>query len=320
MIKQNISKDAIVKNSKFESDYINIKSGAKLTDVFIKAKKIDIDSDVILTNCKIISNNSVIIKKNSEVKENSVINAFNGIFIGERVIIDRDVVIGGMQSEKSKFFIDDDSVILFRSYINTTRGIRIGKNVGIGGYCLIFTHSSWQNVLEGNHYTFADVRIDDNVWIPWNVTVFPGVSIGKNSTIGGGSVITKNIPPSVFAAGVPAKIIKKKINKIDLREKNKIIKEIMTDFSSYASKFLELHNSFKIEKNNIFLKFDRNRIIFTDSFSDLKSNDIICSFKIPIKFKQKFQWVEFDSKSSNIDSDIGKKLLLFLKRYGIRIN
>jgi len=320
MKRKNISKTAIVKNSKLDSDNINIKSGAKLSDVFIKAKTIDIDSDVILTNCKIISNDSVTIKKNSEVKENSVINAFNGVFIGERVIIDRDVVIGGMQSEKSKFHIDDDSVILFRTYVNTTRAVHIGKNVGIGGYSLIFTHSSWQNVLDGNSYTFADVRIDDNVWIPWNVTVFPNVSIGKNSTIGGGSVVTKNIPSSVFAAGVPAKIIKKKTNKISLRKKNTIIKEIMTDFSSYASEFLKINNSLKIEKNNVILKFNKHRIVFTNSFNDLKTNDIVCSFKIPAKFKEKFQWVEFDSKSSNNNVEIGKKFLLFLKRYGIRIH
>ena len=55
----------------------------------------------------------------------------------------------------------------------------------------------------------APVVIEDNVWIGANVTVMPGVTIGKHSVVAAGSVVTTDIPPDTMAAGVPAKIIKK---------------------------------------------------------------------------------------------------------------
>lgn len=50
--------------------------------------------------------------------------------------------------------------------------------------------------------------IDANVKIGANSTILPGVVIEKNSLIGAGSVVTKNVPPNVVCAGNPAKIIK----------------------------------------------------------------------------------------------------------------
>ncbi|AGM26203.1 maltose O-acetyltransferase [Spiroplasma syrphidicola EA-1] len=53
-----------------------------------------------------------------------------------------------------------------------------------------------------------EIIIENNVWLGANVTVTPGVVIGENSIIGAGSVVTKNIPKNVIAAGIPAKVIK----------------------------------------------------------------------------------------------------------------
>ena len=93
-------------------------------------------------------------------------------------------LIGGMQSGTSQFKIGNNCVVLYRSYINTTRTVMIGNDVGIGGYCLLFTHSSWQNALNGNPYLFVSIAIRDEAWLPWNVTVLPGVTIGKGVTVG----------------------------------------------------------------------------------------------------------------------------------------
>jgi len=46
------------------------------------------------------------------------------------------------------------------------------------------------------------------VWLGGNVVVLPGVSIGNNSVIGAGSVVTKDIPENVVAVGNPCKIVK----------------------------------------------------------------------------------------------------------------
>lgn len=53
-----------------------------------------------------------------------------------------------------------------------------------------------------------DVHIGENVWIGANTVIVPGVSIGRNSVIGAGSVVTKDIPDNVVAAGTPCRIIR----------------------------------------------------------------------------------------------------------------
>ncbi|HJR47983.1 MAG TPA: acyltransferase [Nitrososphaeraceae archaeon] len=227
----NISSSASLKNSKLCSSQISIEKGASLTDVEIKAKEIVVKAGAILTGCKIFSDGNIVIGENTTIKERTIINAFKSVSLGDHVIIDRDVFVGGMQSEKSALEVGNESVILYRSYLNTTRRIVLGDNVGIGGYCLIFTHSAWQNVLEGNPYKFADVEIKDNSWLPWNVTVLPGVTIEKDATIGSGSTVTKSIPQSVFAAGVPAKVIRQKNRgQLSLEEKKLILEVILKDF------------------------------------------------------------------------------------------
>lgn len=52
------------------------------------------------------------------------------------------------------------------------------------------------------------IFIEENVWIGAGSTVLPGTRIGKNSVIGAGSVLTKNIPPNEIWAGVPARKIR----------------------------------------------------------------------------------------------------------------
>ena len=52
------------------------------------------------------------------------------------------------------------------------------------------------------------VTICDHVWIGSNVTIMPGVTIGENSVIGAGSVVTKDIPANVVACGVPCRVMR----------------------------------------------------------------------------------------------------------------
>lgn len=52
------------------------------------------------------------------------------------------------------------------------------------------------------------VNIGDNVWLGVNVTVLKGVTIGENTVMGAGSLVVKDIPANVIAAGNPCKVIK----------------------------------------------------------------------------------------------------------------
>ncbi len=53
-----------------------------------------------------------------------------------------------------------------------------------------------------------DVYIGENVWIGAGVIIVPGVRIGKNTVIGGGSIVTKDIPENVVAVGNPCRVIR----------------------------------------------------------------------------------------------------------------
>lgn len=53
------------------------------------------------------------------------------------------------------------------------------------------------------------IMVGDNVWIGTNFSVLPGVTIGSNVVIGAGSVVNRNIPDGVIAAGNPCRVIRK---------------------------------------------------------------------------------------------------------------
>lgn len=90
----------------------------------------------------------------------------------------------------------------------------IGSNVMMGPECLIYTsnHNFNKEKLKYEGYTkVKPVVIEDKVWIGARCIILPGVTIGEGSTIGAGSIVTKDIPAYSVAAGNPAKVIKKLI-------------------------------------------------------------------------------------------------------------
>jgi acetyltransferase-like isoleucine patch superfamily enzyme len=54
----------------------------------------------------------------------------------------------------------------------------------------------------------APVKIADNVWVGMNAVILKGVTIGENSVVAAGSVVTKSVPPNTVVAGNPAVIVR----------------------------------------------------------------------------------------------------------------
>lgn len=88
-------------------------------------------------------------------------------------------------------------------------GIFIDDGVLIGHNVVLVTLNHNLNSHNRTNMIPAPIKISKNVWIGANVTVVPGVCIGEGAVIAAGSVVTKDVPGNVVAAGVPAKIIKK---------------------------------------------------------------------------------------------------------------
>lgn len=89
--------------------------------------------------------------------------------------------------------------------------IYVGDSVMIGPNVTLATaaHPIYPSLRqEGIQYNM-DIHIEDNVWIGAGVIVVPGVTIGKNSIIGAGSVVTRDIPANVVAVGNPCRVLRK---------------------------------------------------------------------------------------------------------------
>lgn len=113
-------------------------------------------------------------------------------------------------------------------YTDFGKNIHIGKNVFINACCHFQDHGGvtlgdgcqiGHNVVfatlnhgmapedRGTTYP-APIRLGKNVWVGSNATILQGVSIGDNSIVAAGAVVTRDVPENVIVAGVPAKIIK----------------------------------------------------------------------------------------------------------------
>ncbi len=127
-----------------------------------------------------------------------------------------------------------DVLIDYSCYFRYPSKISIGNNVAINRGCKFFgsrlagnyTIKIGNNVAIGPEVTLlgaghdytrlslpdsgGNIIIKDNVWIGACCTIIHGVTVGEGSVIAAGSLVTKNIPPYVIVAGIPAKIIKKR--------------------------------------------------------------------------------------------------------------
>ncbi|WP_010663455.1 DapH/DapD/GlmU-related protein [Marinilabilia salmonicolor] len=106
-----------------------------------------------------------------------------------------------------KVYFNNNFVAIAEKEITLGNNILIGTNVEI--YDSDFHNIDPALRFGGHEYEKAEVKIQDNVWIGSNVKILKGVTIGENSVIASGAIVTKSIPENVLAGGIPAKILKK---------------------------------------------------------------------------------------------------------------
>jgi len=97
------------------------------------------------------------------------------------------------------------------TYFDLADEVNIDDNVAISGHCSIITHadcnrSPW--LAKRFPREHAPVTIEEGAWIGFGATIIPGVTIGKESVIAAGSVVTTDVEPRTIVGGVPAEDIK----------------------------------------------------------------------------------------------------------------
>lgn len=137
--------------------------------------------------------------------------------IGSNVKIDRPFYC----DYGKNIFIGDNCIININCTFVDCNRIEIGNNVLIASNVQIYTATHPVNAKkrlvegwkENSEQAFfrtnaLPVKVEDNVWIGGGVIILPGITIGKNSVIGAGSVVTKDIPTNCVAVGNPCRVIK----------------------------------------------------------------------------------------------------------------
>ena len=106
--------------------------------------------------------------------------------------------------------IGHDTFINHNAYLMDGGGIIIGCHCFIGPNCGMYTaiHATIAEERNQGLEKALPIVIGDNCWLGGDVTILPGVTIGNNTIIGAGSVVTKDIPGNVVAVGNPCRVLR----------------------------------------------------------------------------------------------------------------
>jgi maltose O-acetyltransferase len=107
----------------------------------------------------------------------------------------------------SNLTIGDNSTINEGVHFDLRDRITIGRNVSLSSSVKLHTGTLTMSEIPRGHLK-KPIIIEDNVWLASSVIISAGVTIGKNSVVGAGSVVVKSISQDCFYAGNPAKKIK----------------------------------------------------------------------------------------------------------------
>lgn len=136
--------------------------------------------------------------------------------LGENVLVDAPFHC----DHGDNIFLGNNVIVGMNCTFVDNQEIRIGDQVMIASNVQIYTSSHPVSPKERLVADFKErgttffrtyarpVKIEDNVWIGGGCILLPGVTVGKNSVIGAGSVVNRSVPANCVAAGNPCRVIR----------------------------------------------------------------------------------------------------------------
>jgi len=167
---------------------------------------------MLLSNCKNVTGKPVLhfpllLKGKGKIHFGK--NVQNGVIAAQNYYSAHNYILA--MEEESEVIIGDNVVLANGCSLQAVTGITIEDNAMIGINCFLIDTDghdlSPENRMTGVPKS-GKITIKRNVVVYYNSIIFKGVTIGENSVIGSCSVVTKDIPANVFAAGNPARVIR----------------------------------------------------------------------------------------------------------------
>lgn len=126
-------------------------------------------------------------------------------FIG--LPVQRSYIAPGVFLGSRQVFVGAGTFLNSGCFIDGAAQVRIGANVSLGMRTMVITgtHKLGSSARRADESVSMPVTIEDGCWIGANVTILPGVTLGRGSVVGAGSVVTKSYPPNSKLAGSPAR-------------------------------------------------------------------------------------------------------------------
>ncbi|MDI5966219.1 sugar O-acetyltransferase [Streptantibioticus silvisoli] len=104
----------------------------------------------------------------------------------------------------ARTFVNFNAVFLDLAPVTVGEDVQIGPNVQL----LTSTHELGARRRREGWERAVPVTVGDNVWLGGGVIVCPGVTIGADTVVGAGAVVTRDLPPGVLAVGSPARVVR----------------------------------------------------------------------------------------------------------------
>ena len=125
--------------------------------------------------------------------------------------------------------IGDNVLLTPGLQIVSAGSVEIGDNVMVASRVYI-SDSDWHEIYDrlDTPGPVAAIRLEENVWLGEGCKICKGVTIGRNSVIGAGAVVTSDIPANVVAAGNPAREIRKLDKTIEFKTRAAMFKDMKT--------------------------------------------------------------------------------------------